>query len=424
LILLAFLIFLIAYSSAHSADVSVYEQANEAAWRAIQAKEAIQREGGDLQAKTIKTKIQDLVASGKFKASNTSAVNVAKRARHSTLEALNALPNGDSATAIDRIMTPGRVFVFISKSMPRGQLLSLLKSLEHINLDVEVAYRGLWEGNRTIMDAFRQSGRMLRDFGVKRLGAEFNMNPTAFREAGVTVVPTMVYVHGDRQLSRVTGSVNIRSFHESIEDAPKDFGNEGAVFEIQEKDFFVEIQERMAKIDWKQKVEQAKKTFWNKITPYNIPVSSEYESFDVDMTVVVNQDIYAEYNGKKHVIARSGDRFNPLDRPEMAQFNRRMLVFNPNDGKQALWAEDQVRNALSLNERPVIMLTELLATDKHKTFSVLEERYKMPIYLLQDKVITTFNLTQIPAAIKRVSDYSGSMRVTYFNCSKGEACSE
>ena len=424
MILLASLILLMAYSSAYSADESVYEQANQTAWKAIQAKEAIKREGGDLQAISIKNKIQDLIASGQFKASNNTATNVAKRARHSSLEALNALPDGDSATAIDRIMAPGRVFVFISKSMPRGQLLSLLKSLEHTDLDVEVAYRGLWEGNRTIMDAFRQSGRMLRDLGITELGAEFNMNPTAFREAGVTVVPTMVYVHGDRQLSRVTGSVNVRSFHESIEDAPKDFGNEGAVFEIEEKDFFVEIQERMAKIDWNQKVEQAQKAYWNKITPYNIPVSSKYEFYDVDMTVVVNQDIHAEYNGKKHVIAKKGDRFNPLDRPEMAQFNRRMLVFNPNDSNQALWAEEQVRKALSLNERPVIMLTELLNSDKHKTFSVLEERYKMPIYLLQDKVISTFNLTQIPASVKRVSDHSGFMRVTYFDCSKGNACGE
>lgn len=419
------LVFLIVISSsAYTFDESVYEQANASAWKAIQAKEAMKGSGEDVNARTIKEKVQELISSGKFKSSNTLAKEVATRARASTLDAMNALPDGDPATAIERIMAPGKIIVFISNSMPRGQLISLLKSLETIELDVEVAYRGLFEGNHTIMDAFRQSGQMLKNFGINDLGADFNMNPTAFREANITVVPSMIYVHKDRQLSRVTGSVNVRSFHESIMDLPKDFGNEGAVFDIEEKDFFVEVQERAEKVDWNNKVKQATQAYWDKTTPYTIPVSSEYRFYDVDMTVIVSQDIYAEYNGKKHVIANAGDRFNPLDQPGMSQFNRRLLVFNPNDEKQSKWAKKQVTSALSINERPVIMLTELMAKDKEKTFSILEKRFQMPIYLLQDKVITTFNLIRIPAAINRVSQHSGSMRVTYFNCNKKDVCGE
>lgn len=419
------LVFLsVIFLSVNSVGESVYEQANATAWKAIQAKEAMKGSGQDVNAKTVKEKVLELISSGKFKSNKKIAKDVATRARKSTLDAMNALPDGDPATAIERIMAPGKIFVFISNSMPRGQLVSLLRSLEAIDLDVEVAYRGLFEGNHTIMDAFRQSGRMLKDLGVNKLEADFNMNPTAFREANINVVPSMIYVHKDRQLSRVTGSVNVRSFHQSIMDSPKDFGNEGAVFDIEEKDFFVEVQERAAKVDWNKKVEHAKQAYWDKLTPYTIPTSSEYRSHDVDMTVVVSQDIYAEYNGKKHVIAKAGDRFNPLDQPSMGQFNRRILVFNPNDKKQSEWAKKQISSSLAINERPVIMLTELMSKDKEKTFSTLEERFRMPIYLLQDKVITTFNLIRVPAAIKRVSPYSGSMRVTYFNCNRKDACGE
>lgn len=411
-------------AAAYSAEESVYEQANATAWKAIQAKEAMKGSDQDTNAKTVKEKVLELISSGKFTSNKKLAQDVATRARTSTLDAMNALPDGDPATAVERIMAPGKIIVFISNSMPRGQLISLFRSLEATDLDVEIAYRGLFEGNHTIMDAFRQSGRMLKDLGVKNLGADFNMNPTAFREANIRVVPSMIYVHKDRQLSRVTGSLNVRSFHKSILDSPKDFGNEGAVFDIEEKDFFLEVQERAAKVDWNKKVEHAKQAYWDKQTPYTIPISSEYRSYDVDMTVVVSQDIYAEYNGKKHVIAKAGDRFNPLDQPSMGQFNRRILVFNPNDKKQSEWAKKQVSSSLAINERPVIMLTELMAEDKEKTFSTLEERFRMPIYLLQDKVITTFNLTRVPAAIKRVSPYSGSMRVTYFNCNRKDVCSE
>jgi hypothetical protein len=413
-------------SSAYSAEDenSVYEQANATAWKAILAKDAMKGSDQDVNATTVKEKVLELISSGKFTSNKKLAKDVATRARRSTLDAMNALPDGDAATAIDRIMAPGKIIVFISNSMPRGQLLSLFRSLEATDLDVEIAYRGLFEGNHTIMDAFRQSGRMLKDLGVKKLGADFNMNPTAFSEANISVVPSMIYVHKDRQLSRVTGSLNVRSFHKSILDSPKDFGNEGAVFAIEEKDFFLEVQERAAKVDWNKKVEHAKQAYWDKQTPYTIPVSSEYKFHDVDMTVVVSQDIYAEYNGKKHVIAKAGDRFNPLDQPSMGQFNRRILVFNPNDKKQSEWAKKQVSSSLAINERPVIMLTELMTENKEKTFSTLEERFRMPIYLLQDKVITTFNLTRVPASIKRVSPYSGSMRITYFNCNRKDLCSE
>lgn len=408
--------FIIAYSLTNIANESVYEQANATAWKAIQAKETMKGSRHVVDAKSIKDRVEKLIESGKFKANKAIATDISTKARISTLNALNAIPSGDIDTAINRIMTPNKIFVFISKSMPRGQILSLLKSLEKTDLDVEVAYRGLFEGNRTIMDAFKQSGMMLTDLGIKKLAAEFNMNPTAFREANISAVPTMVYVHENRRLSRITGSVNVRSFYESVTDIPKDFGNEGAVFEIEEKDFFVEIQERMAKIDWPQKVEQAKKAYWDNIMSYKIPVSTKYEFFEVDMTNIVNRDIYAEYDGEKHIIAKAGDRFNSLDRPEMAQFNRVMLIFNPNDKKQSDWAQKQVNSALAMNERPVIMLTELLSSHQENTFSILEERYRMPIYLLQDKVVMRFNISKIPASIKRASNYSGSMRVTYFSC--------
>lgn len=368
------------------------------------------------QTESIKGKIQELIKSGQFSGVKKLAQESGNSARNASLSAMNLEPATNQAEAINRLMTPGKFYFFVSSSMPKGQLSSLLKSLVNTNDSVEVVYRGLFEGNRTLGDFTRQAGRQLRDMGIKETNAMVGLNPTAFREFGITKVPTVAYVHPDQTNSQLSGVVNLELFKDQLLESGKDFGNDGATFEIAEKDFFVEIQERMAKIDWNKKSKEAESKYWESIKPYNLPVSLTSESFDVDMTVDVTNDIYADYNGKRHVIARAGQSFNPMLQPSMRQFNRRILVFNPNEERQLLWAKDQVDLALSKNERPMVMLTELLKNNKVKTLFNLEEFLKVQIYLLQDAVVGRFGINKIPVMVKKSASRSGYMRISYFSC--------
>lgn len=410
------IIFLPIISSNAYSEQSAYERANAAAWKAIEAKEAMSGGVEEKNAESIKAKIKAFIDAGSFVAEKKVASETANTAIDASLRAMNLEPAANRSDAINRLMTPGRFYVFISNSMPKGQITSLLKSLQKTPYNVEVAYRGLFEGNRTIVDFTKQASQQLRDMGIKEMDAMIGMNPTAFREFAVTKVPTLAYVHEDKTVSKITGIINLDLFQSQLIETGVDLGNDGSTFEIAEKDFFLEIQERIAKIDWDKKAKEVEQKYWDSHKPHNFPVSYESSSHNVDMTVVVTDNIYAEYDGKKHVIARAGDKFNPMIQSKFNQFNRRILILDPNDFRQVEWAREQVLTALSSNERPVVMLTSLLSTKKKETFHELEKTLKVQIFLLQDAVSDRFNVNRIPSMIRKSDDHEGFMQVNYYSC--------
>jgi hypothetical protein len=417
-----FILFFSAVNYAMSDETSVLQDAHEATWKAINAKDAMKGSDVHDKALSIKDRIKLLIDSGHLQSTKAFAKNLASSAKSATKRSMNLPPDVDSMTAVDRHLQSGKVLVFISNSMPRGQVRSLLESLKSTNHNVEVAYRGLFKGNRNITQFTKQLSYQLNDMGIESSNASIGLNPTIFREVGVSVVPTLAYIHSDKSISRLTGVVNIDRFVEDLSDTGVDLGNDGATYDIEEKDFFVELQERMAMVDWKKKVQSAKDNYWKKQSPYDLSISMNDESYDVDMTVEVNENIYAEYNGERHVIATKGQRFNPLYQPSMAGFNRRMLIFNPNDSRQIKWAIDQVNEALLNNERPMVMLTSLLEGNRSETFSDLEGRLNVKIYLVQDVIIQRFNVQKIPTIIRRKNADSGLMSVTNFSCRGVDTC--
>src|SRR5690606_3219656 len=110
-----------------------------------------------------------------------------------------------------------------------------------------------------------------------------------------------------------------------------------------------EIQDRMSSINWQEKIGKAKDRYWERNSPKSLPTGVEGLKLSLDMSVRVDDDISADANGKHYVIARKGEVFNPMLQPMMSQYNRRIIVLNPNEERQVAWAKDEVQDALSRN---------------------------------------------------------------------------
>lgn len=406
-------VFLLLITSFTHAEKTALEAANDAAFKSFDTKESLK--GGDIEAKAIdiKNKVRSFIESGVY----DGQLNRAKEIRTDLIDKRGepALA-GTPQEAIDRIKAPGQTYIFVSKSMPDGELRQFFNSLNGLKVEnVEVAFRGMFEGNKTIPDFMKEIGLMVRDFGLKETSVSIGMNPVAFREYAITKVPTMIYTHEDGTHSIINGSINISYFLKSIGNTGQEIPSNGHQYKIAEKDFFLEIQERLAKIDFDSQMVNAKKKYWDSVGKNNIPQSVIFEQYDVDMTVEVSKDIVASDGKSERVIAREGQRFNPLNQPMMAAFNRSLIIFDPNSLPQLEWAKDRVKEALSENLKPVVMITRLIDSSKENSFAELEQLLRQQIFIAPDLILERFEIKSLPSLIEK-SPVKGSMRVSVFAC--------
>ena len=391
------------------------ERSNRVAWDAIELKERGADSEQSQRAEEFKFRVDEFLRNGQFHQESESAKNV----YHSTRVLKDT--GSDKDLSIERMFSKNKIYVFVSTSMPRGELVSLFGSLNNLDdIEIEVAYRGLLPGNRTLVDFSKELGLMVRELGLKSTVPVVGLNPTMFRELQVGSVPQMAFIHDNKTFSRISGSINIREFISKVgknNGAPADFGIVGNVYKIAEKDFFLEIQERLAKIDWKTIPERAQKKYWTSLKPITLPEGSLSRRYDVDMTVEVTQDIKASDGQKEYIIARKGDQFNPLNQQLLSRFNRRIIGFNPNIRSQKLWAIEQVKDALKNNQQPVVMISELLSEKHGDTFGLLESDLKARIFILPSLVIERFEIQSLPFTVERSVVNEGSMSVTLYRCS-------
>lgn len=417
--LVKILFFLVLVSNAYADSAqkeSAYQRANKAVIGALDAADNAKGGQQSIDTQAIKDKVAEWMSSGAYSEQEAKAQAVYDRTMEARQESVLF---GDQQQAIERIKKTGKVYVFISSSIPDGVLRSLFLSLndQDFDFEVEIAFRGMFEGDKTFIDFSRSAGQLVSRLGLRDTKAVVGMNPTAYREFSVSDVPQLVYVHEDGSITRRKGSINVRGFYESLTSTGVEQQRLGEIYKIAERDFFEEIEERLAKIDFDKRIEAAKDNYWNKVVGdfKNLPQSSEHEVRDVDMTVTVSKDIIANDGYRDHVIAREGERFNPLDQPMMASFNRNMIIFDPNSNAQLEWAKKAVEKALAANEMPVVLLAKFIIDDREKSLSLIEKQLSSVVYLADKKILERFNVKAVPVLIKK-SPVHGSMRVTQYAC--------
>ena len=137
----------------------------------------------------------------------------------------------------------------------------------------------------------------------------------------------------------MVGSFNVEFFSENLLKPDQDiFPVAGTTYPVEEKSIIKELEERAQKYDW-EGAKRAVSDTWKNQWMVDLP-PAQHKEFLIDPTVRVTQDV-KDKQGR--VIASAGELINPLSRfPQ----NLTMIIFDPLNPGQLVWAEQQYRQRL------------------------------------------------------------------------------
>ena len=253
---------------------------------------------------------------------------------------------------------------------------------------------------------------------IQGLAAQFDpmpnvvIDPTLFRDFQIKAVPTVIRVREKKSvvqvrksgmkrtdtaelLGKATGLHSDAWIKSQLEAGRTgDFGQQGEVREIEERDLIEVAKERVLRIDWEEKKERAAKRTWAKLQYENLPTASKSVVRTIDPTILVEEDIL-DLNG--NAIRRAGDRVNPMD---IRPLTLALVVFNPLVESELKVVEAELPKLKK--EHPEVML---LATDMVKdetgwdAYTRLTDRLDSHVYLLTPEVRERFLLRATPSVV-------------------------
>lgn len=278
--------------------------------------------------------------------------------------------------------------LFVSFSMSDRELKeAFIAASEH---GAEIYINGLHPDDENISQTMLRFRDLGSDIETKP-SARFH--PKAFEEFEVQSVPFMISMSKGKALS-VSGLLNFGWLDEqgANEKGRIDFGIQGPTKPVIERNLLDDIQLKLSRVDFDAKKKAAVDNFWKKQNFVSLPQARKSESWYIDPTVKVTNDIV---NSQGEVLARKGDIINPL--ASVPALNTYVL-FNARDLKQLQWADRQ-RVSGTLIGTVMFMSSEL---DKEKGWdhlSNLRKHFKQEIYLLPKEMVERFNITSLPVIV-------------------------
>ena len=297
-----------------------------------------------------------------------------------------------------------KVVIFVSFSMGIPALEALL--LDNAGKDnIHIVVRGIRKGTN-MKDYIKE---MLAITKAIKEPPNYEINPPLFTKHKITKVPTMVYQPDSAQPVKVSGITNVDWFIDQARDSREqpdtydtsevvDLGEYGPVYDIQEPDLIKVMQQKIAKIDWEEKKKKALKRFWKKKTLLELPQAREDRQFSVDLTVVVRRDIR---DNKGNVIARRGQRFNPL---EMMPITSTIIIFNGNHQKEIDIAKFEGQKIHMLNKNVIYIMTGFNSSKGFDEYQKIEDEIGYPVYLLNRQLASRLQVRHTPSIIRAKSE--------------------
>lgn len=298
-------------------------------------------------------------------------------------------------------------YVFISFSLGEEELRELFARNAGKD-DTALVLRGIPDGM-----TFGEGVKL-----IQGLAAQFDpmpnvvIDPTLFRDFRIKAVPTVIRVREKKSvvevrkpgmkrtdtaelLGKATGLHSDVWIKSQLEAGRKgDFGQQGEVRGIAERDLIEVAKERVMKIDWEAKKERAAKRAWANLQYENLPTASKSVVRTIDPTILVEEDIL-DLNG--NAIRRAGERVNPMD---IRPLTLALIVFNPLVESELKVVEAELPRLKK--EHPEVML---LATDMVKdetgwdAYVRLTDRLDSHVYLLTPEVRERFLLRATPSIV-------------------------
>lgn len=171
---------------------------------------------------------------------------------------------------------------------------------------------------------------------------------------------------------------------------------QGEVFEILERDIQEIAKERLAKIDWEKKKEEALNRFWERQSDHyiSLPLAQESSERIVDPTIVLNRDVYGADGS---VVFKAGQKFNPFDR---MPFTKTVIVFNASMPKEVEAVGKLVKEEQSQNRNVLLLVTEFKSSGAFEQIKSMNESWREPIYLLTPELKERFQIRVTPTVVR------------------------
>jgi conjugal transfer pilus assembly protein TraW len=132
--------------------------------------------------------------------------------------------------------------------------------------------------------------------------------------------------------------------------------------------------------------------YWQGAALEPLPPATEVRVREIDPTISAEHDLVLP-DGK--VLARAGDRINPLDR---MPFRQRLVVFDATDPAQVQTAQDL--GAKTGVARVIYLASNLERTAGWEAFNDVQSQLGAPLYLLTADVRERFALQRVPASVE------------------------
>jgi conjugal transfer pilus assembly protein TraW len=193
----------------------------------------------------------------------------------------------------------------------------------------------------------------------------------------------------------VAFAASLSLFCEAV--SAENLGVRGAVFLVAEPDLFAKIAAKFERLEKSGEVDAVNERLNSRALAMaerpthveGIIATTAPRSFHYDPTVTLKEDIVTPGG---QVIARAGERFNPLDYTPMRQH---MIFFDGDDPVQVAWAKLEIGKSEALVS-PILVAGPVLD---------LSRDWGRQVFFDQGGKLTgTFGVTQVPARISRDGD--------------------
>ena len=211
------------------------------------------------------------------------------------------------------------------------------------------------------------------------------INPTLFRDTEIKVVPTFVTQQRNGRWGRLMGTTSLADALEKIQTDQYEGTKFGSTYEIEEPDILALIEQRLANVDWQSQVEKARAGVFKRTTGEALPQANKDDSYLVDLTVTVNQDL-AGTTGE--VFAHQGETVNPFD---YMTVQTRYVFFDANSPAQRGVARQWMK------QYPYTTLISTVPVEDRAGRAAMLKEMGQPVHEINPALINRFSLRQVPA---------------------------
>jgi len=285
-----------------------------------------------------------------------------------------------------------RFRIFITQAMSRDEVKALMEAYRG-RTDVALVLRGMLP-DQGLTQLQQWVANLLKPVEEGLPLPNVIIDPEPFNNLGVDHAPVMAqYDSAGKLIAYVLGMTSVDWLNDQVEAGARgNIGSYGSTVAVAEQDIIEVMQRRAERYDWAAAGDRALGRFWARTEHHELPRVTSPRQRTLDPTVEIGQTIQTP-DGT--VIARAGDRINPL---EAAPFTQTLLFFDPGDAEQVRWAKAQVdvRKGMGV----VAMATQLRSLDGLEALGKMSDSLGARIYALPRDVRDRFHVQRVPTLVR------------------------